>query len=173
MTLTNIKIGTRLAIGFATLLVLLFALGAAALWPMSRVYEGTLELGNNWLPSVQAAGNMQAYVNSVRRTTLLALLANGPQEFQAQRAAHNEAITKLAAELADYQKLVSAPKEQQIYEQVKSAWGAYSGTDTNLRLPEGTMASRRRTIYRTEKPGPNSSSLMKTYRRRYRGESQR
>ncbi|TCF96538.1 hypothetical protein BZM26_37105 [Paraburkholderia strydomiana] len=95
MTLTNIKIGTRLAIGFATLLVLLLALGAAALWQMSRVYEGTLELGNNWLPSVQAAGNMQAYVNNVRRTALLALLANGPQEFQAQRAAHNEAITML------------------------------------------------------------------------------
>jgi methyl-accepting chemotaxis protein len=132
MTLNNFKIGTRLAAGFATLLVLLFALGASALLQMSHVYDGTLQLGNDWLPSVQAAGNMQAHASNVRRTTLLALLANSPQELQAQRAAHDEAVTKLTTVLADYQKLVSSPQEQQLYEQIKSAWTAYSGTDAKI-----------------------------------------
>ena len=56
MNLGNFKIGTRLGAGFAAILLLLCTVGVLTLWQASRIYAGTLELGNDWLPSVQAAG---------------------------------------------------------------------------------------------------------------------
>ncbi len=83
-------------------------LGAATHWQKSLVYGGALELGNNWLPSLQAAGRIQRYANNVCRTSLRALLRVSTGARRAQLVEHDKLIAKLAVGLTDYQKLVSS-----------------------------------------------------------------
>jgi methyl-accepting chemotaxis protein len=132
MNLGNFKIGTRLGAGFAAILLLLCTVGVLTLWQASRIYAGTLELGNDWLPSVQAAGSMQANANNVRRTSLRSILAVDPKEKQEQRAQHDAAVVKLEAVFAGYEKLVSSPEEQQVFDSIKRAWARYVAIDAKV-----------------------------------------
>ncbi|CAE6749636.1 methyl-accepting chemotaxis protein [Paraburkholderia nemoris] len=129
MVLNNIKIGTRLGLSFAALLLLLCTVGGVALWQMSYVYKGTLKLGNELLPSVQAAGNIQANVNRVRRTSLDAILATDLQQRQAQIADHDGTVQRVKAALADYAKHVSTPEARQLYDQMNGGWANYVAID--------------------------------------------
>ena len=132
MSLSNFKIGTRLGAGFAAILLLLCTVGGLTLWQASHIYAGTLELGNDWLPSVQAAGKMQAYANNARRTTLRSILAVDPKEKQEQRASHDASVVKLQEVFTKYEKLVSSPEEQQLFDNIKSAWARYAALDAKL-----------------------------------------
>ncbi|SOE94287.1 methyl-accepting chemotaxis protein [Burkholderia sp. D7] len=132
MNLSNFKIGTRLGAGFAAILLLLCTVGGLTLWQASHIYAGTLELGNDWLPSVQAAGRMQAYANNARRTTLRSILAVDPKEKQEQRAEHDASVVKLQEVFTKYEKLVSSPEEQQLFDNIKSAWARYAVLDAKL-----------------------------------------
>ncbi|MGV7243769.1 methyl-accepting chemotaxis protein [Caballeronia sp. M23-90] len=132
MTLSNFKIGTRLAAGFAAILILLCAVGGLTLWQTSRIYDGTLELANDWLPSVQAAGRIQSYANTMRRTSLRYLLAADANERQTNRAEHDAAATKVQGAFAGYEKLISSPEERQLFEDIKSGWGRYIAADAKL-----------------------------------------
>ncbi|MGX6998490.1 methyl-accepting chemotaxis protein [Caballeronia sp. KNU42] len=132
MNLSNFKIGTRLGAGFAAILLLLCTVGGLTLWQASHIYAGTLELGNDWLPSVQAAGRMQAYANDARRTSLRSILAVDPKEKQEQRAAHDAAVVKLQEVFTKYEKLVSSPEEQQIFDNIKSGWARYAAIDAKV-----------------------------------------
>jgi hypothetical protein len=55
--LGNFKIGARLSAGFAIILLLLCSMGAAAYFQASKIYDGTEEIAENWLPSVQTLGD--------------------------------------------------------------------------------------------------------------------
>ena len=132
MSLSNFKIGTRLGAGFAAILLLLCTVGGLTLWQASHIYAGTLELGNDWLPSVQAAGRMQAYANNARRTSLRSILAVDPKEKQEQRVAHDASVVKLQEVFTKYEKLVSSPEEQQLFDNIKSAWARYAALDAKL-----------------------------------------
>ncbi|SAL30119.1 methyl-accepting chemotaxis sensory transducer [Caballeronia udeis] len=132
MNLSNFKIGTRLGAGFAAILLLLCTVGGLTLWQASHIYAGTLELGNDWLPSVQAAGRMQAYANNARRTSLRSILAVDPKEKQEQRASHDASVLKLQEVFTKYEKLVSSPEEQQLFDNIKSAWARYAVLDAKL-----------------------------------------
>jgi methyl-accepting chemotaxis protein len=132
MNLSNFKIGTRLGAGFAAILLLLCTVGGLTLWQASHIYASTLELGNDRLPSVQAAGRMQAHANNARRTSLRSILAVDPKEKQEQRAEHDASVVKLQETFTKYEKLVSSPEEQQLFDNIKSAWARYAALDAKL-----------------------------------------
>jgi len=50
--LGNLRIGTRLRVGFGIALILLLATGGLAVLQASKIYAGTREVAGNWLPSV-------------------------------------------------------------------------------------------------------------------------
>jgi CHASE3 domain sensor protein len=132
MNLSNFKIGTRLGAGFPAILLLLCTVGALTLWQASRIYAGTLELGNDWLPRVQAAGAHESYANNARRGSLRVLLAVDPKERQEQRAGRDAAVAKLEGVFAKYQKLVSSPEEQQLFDNIKRGWARYAALDAKI-----------------------------------------
>jgi methyl-accepting chemotaxis protein len=130
--LGNFKIGSRLAAGFAAILFLLCTVGALTLWQASHIYKGTLELGDNWLPSVQAAGRIQAYANTVRRTSLRYLLATSANEKRTNRAEHDASQAKLDGAFASFARLVSSPEEKQLFDEIKSGWARYAALDAKM-----------------------------------------
>ncbi|MBV7418130.1 MCP four helix bundle domain-containing protein [Comamonas sp. CMM03] len=130
--LGNFKIGARLSAGFAIILLLLCSMGAASHFQASRIYDGTEEIAENWLPSVQALGDARALANSARRASLRSVLEVTPEGKRAQRAIHDEAIAKMDSTMLAYDKLVSSPEEQELNLKIKAAWAAYLTVDKRL-----------------------------------------
>ncbi|WP_321916656.1 methyl-accepting chemotaxis protein [Paraburkholderia sp. J11-2] len=122
----NTSIGIRLGAGFGTLLLLLCMTGAFATYQASRIYgEGTVKIADDWLPGVQTLGDIRAYANGIRRTSLRLAMEPDKAARQGQRAQHDNAITKLEIAMQAYQKLIASPEEVQLYQRFQQAWSEY------------------------------------------------
>jgi len=67
MKLNNLRIGAKLALAFSLTTLLTIVLGVMAWGQLARVAAGADDLAENWLPSVQAIGNLRVAVNRMRR----------------------------------------------------------------------------------------------------------
>ena len=130
---TNFKIGSRLALGFGAVLLLLCAVAGIGSYQTSRINDNVVDLAQNWLPSVKVLGELRAQANGVRRATLRHLLEAEKAGKDTQSTVHDEiADKKLPATLAAYEKLVSSPEETKLLEQIKALWAAYLEDDKKL-----------------------------------------
>ena len=130
--LSNIKIGTRLAIGFGVTLVLLCASGTMAIYQVSNVYKGTEDLATDWLPSIQTLGEIRARANEVRRATLRSVLETNAPGKQLQHQAHDKARDGMVDALNRYEALISSPQEKALDQTIRSAWAQQMEDDTRL-----------------------------------------
>ncbi len=83
--LVNLKIGSRLAMGFAISVGLVCVIGAMAIWQIGKVYQKTEEISGAILPTVQTLSDVRSTANTVRRTTLRGLLEADQPGRDAQR----------------------------------------------------------------------------------------
>ncbi|MBW9102320.1 methyl-accepting chemotaxis protein [Paraburkholderia phenoliruptrix] len=130
--LGNLRIGTRLRIGFGITLLLLMMTGGLAMLQASRIYAGTEEIADNWLASVQTLGEIRALANGVRRASLRSVMESEATAKQSQRAQHDAALSSFKTAMASYEKLVSSPEERQIFDNLTKAWAAFETSDTKL-----------------------------------------
>jgi methyl-accepting chemotaxis protein len=130
--MNNVGIGPRLAAGFGVLLVLICVVGAFAAHEASRINDGTVAMADDWLPSVQSLGEIQAATDSVRRSTLRSVFQDNLNDKLAEHGRHDERVAKLAAAMQAYQKFVSSPEEAQLNEHIQKAWNDYLVLDKKL-----------------------------------------
>lgn len=141
--LDSLKIGTRLSIGFAVTLVLLCIVGGMAVFQASRIYGGTRDLADNWLPSVQLLGNVQTAANAARRATLGTLLSAG-DGMQAEQVKRRQAAIDLMNKTLDsYNSLVASSEDRRAYDAVREAWASYLEIDNRaVELEKGDDAAK-------------------------------
>ncbi|WP_280190483.1 methyl-accepting chemotaxis protein [Delftia sp. PS-11] len=126
MILRRISIGARLGLSFCVLLVLLAMVGTIGTLQIGRVQFNANELGNNWLPSVQALGSVRAAANEVRRASLRHVLAEKDEDKKAQAQLMDKALaTTVPQLLTAYEKLVSSEEERRLYNDLRARWEAY------------------------------------------------
>jgi phosphoglycerate-specific signal transduction histidine kinase len=77
MALTHLRIGAKLALAFGITTLLTLLLGILAWSQMSQINAGAEDLATNWLPSVQAIGNVRVAANQVRRAESELFLPEG------------------------------------------------------------------------------------------------
>jgi methyl-accepting chemotaxis protein len=130
--LTRIKIGPRLGAGFAIVLLLLAAVGGIGLVQASRIFDGTQNIGSNWLPSVETLGNLRNLAQDVRRTSLRTLLATDASEKASLHDRHAQMVNQFATTLDAYSKLVSSAEEHRVFESIASAWQRYLDDDKKV-----------------------------------------
>ncbi|OXI34755.1 methyl-accepting chemotaxis protein [Burkholderia sp. AU16741] len=130
--LGNLRIGTRLRVGFGITLLLLMMTGGLAMLQASRIYAGTQDIADNWLSSVQKLGEIRALANGVRRASLRSVMESEATAKRNQRAQHDAALSSLKAAMASYEKLLSSPEERQAFGDLNRAWAAYEISDTKL-----------------------------------------
>ncbi|MCA7955805.1 methyl-accepting chemotaxis protein [Burkholderia seminalis] len=130
--LGNLRIGTRLRVGFGITLLLLMMTGGLAMLQASRIYAGTQEISDNWLSSVQKLGEIRALANGVRRASLRSVMESEPAAKRGQRAQHDAALSSLKAAMASYEKLLSSPDKRQAFGDLNRAWAAYEISDAKL-----------------------------------------
>lgn len=123
--LTQIKIGQRAGAAFAIVLLLLGAVCGIGLIEASRIYDGTKEIGSNWLPSIETLGNIRSEAEDVLRVSLRMLLATDASERLSLHQQHEQSIGEFSRLLDDYSKLVSSVEERRLFEAIKTAWAQY------------------------------------------------
>jgi methyl-accepting chemotaxis protein len=141
--LSNLKIGSRLALAFGALLLLLCAVAGVGGYQSSRINDRAVDLGQNWLPSVKLLGELRSQVSSARRASLGHVI-EGQKDAKAKQAAAHELLVgkKIPDTLMAYEKLVSSPEEGKLLEKIKSLWAAFAEDDRKLiALSDGGEAS--------------------------------
>jgi methyl-accepting chemotaxis protein len=140
--LNTLRIGPRLGAGFAIVLFLLCAIGGVGLQQASRIYEGTSAIGHDWLPSIETLGTLRTHADDARRLQLRQLLSVDAERLRAARGQHADAVNAFAASMDAYSKLISSPEEQQLFDNIKSAWASYLEVDDKVqKLIEAGEAS--------------------------------
>ncbi|VVE60175.1 chemotaxis protein [Pandoraea captiosa] len=130
--LSRLKIGTRLTLGFAITLVLLCVVGGMAVFQASRIYAGTRDLADNWLPSVQTLGTAQVAANSARRASLAMLLAADENSHREEATKRQAAIDLMSKTLDGYARMIASDEDRRAYDAVKAAWADYVAIDNRV-----------------------------------------
>lgn len=132
-TLHNISIGMRLGAGFGVLVILLCLTGVFATYQSSRIYsEGTVKIADDWLPGVQTLGDIRAYANGIRRTSLRLAMEPNLAARQSQRAQHDDSLARLERAMQAYQKHIVSAEEAQLFERFQQAWSEYLTHDAKV-----------------------------------------
>ncbi|MFZ0157237.1 MCP four helix bundle domain-containing protein, partial [Pseudomonas sp.] len=103
MSLRNINIAPRAALGFGLVALLVFALGVFALMQMTSMRQQSEQVDSNWLPSVIAVGQMTQDTMRIRALTLRLLINRDPQSLQQNKARIEEIKAGLSKAQQQYQ----------------------------------------------------------------------
>uniref|UniRef100_E1T9N4 Methyl-accepting chemotaxis sensory transducer n=1 Tax=Burkholderia sp. (strain CCGE1003) TaxID=640512 RepID=E1T9N4_BURSG len=130
--LKNMKIGRRLGVGFALVLLLLSAVGCVGLVQSSRIYAGTRAISEDWLPSVEALSDIRRRADDVRRISLRELLPVDEDGMRQLRARRAEGVTGFATAMKAYARYLSSDDERRLYEGIESSWARYLETSDQI-----------------------------------------
>ena len=113
----NLKISTRLYGAFTLLVCLLLGLASAAALQLSTLNAATVELANDWLPSVRVVNEMDSQILRLRMTITSHVQTSDPATMDAIEKKLAEDRNKLSQMRARYEKLISGAQERKTYEQ--------------------------------------------------------
>lgn len=111
MSIRNLRVATRINVGFAALVMLLVAVGAGSLRQMQGMHGSSGEVEGNWLPSIIAISHLDQATWQIRASTLRALAS-----FDTTTAAKLDNEKSELARAGDtYRGYISNPEEQPLH----------------------------------------------------------
>lgn len=120
MSIRNLNIAPRAAMGFGLLAFMVFLLGGFALTQMSNMRQQSDQVESNWLPSVMTVGEISQNLARVRALTLR-LLLNRDSLAMAQNEEKLAVLkTALSASQERYEEFISLPEERALFERFKA-----------------------------------------------------
>ncbi|MFV9681318.1 methyl-accepting chemotaxis protein [Pseudomonas sp. NY15367] len=125
MSLRNLAIAPRAALGFGLVALLVMLLGIFSLMQMGEMRERSDEINDNWLPSVLAIGDVSNNILRLRAITLRSMLNRDSAQVQANLRLVEELRASLAKHQATYEQLISSSEERGIYDEFKRSEAAY------------------------------------------------
>jgi methyl-accepting chemotaxis protein len=129
---SGLSIGTRLAVAFGTVMLLMAALGGSALFSLARVNGASSELAMKWLPSVGHLAGARVAMLEYRELELKHARAADASYRAEYEDKMKEVGTTVAARLADYAKLPASPEEQKLSEQLQTRWNDFLKIDKQI-----------------------------------------
>ena len=121
----NMKVGTRLALGYGAVTLVMAILCAAAVVLIMDLYEEVAASGERRLPNVITAGKFSVSLLQTARHTRNMLILDDPLKIQAEVAANEVTVNERAEYLAYLLKNVRSPETRVQLEKVQSARNAY------------------------------------------------
>ena len=131
MSIRNLKVSTRSAIGFGLVGVIVLVLGLFSLSQMAGMRKESGEVDQNWLPSIISLGDLNTAMLRIRALTMRTMLVEGDALASAKHS-----LATLTDELAEidaaYAKRVSVPAERAAYEQFEKSKNQYFGEQRKI-----------------------------------------
>jgi len=125
MSLRDLSIAPRAALGFGLVALLVVLLGIFSLMQMGAMREKSNEINVNWLPSVLAIGDVNANVLRLRAITLRLTLNRDSTQVQNNLRLAEELRSSLGKNQRIYEQLISSAEERAIYDEFKRVEAAY------------------------------------------------
>ncbi|MFE8644041.1 methyl-accepting chemotaxis protein [Sphingomonas sp. NCPPB 2930] len=132
MTATRRSLGMKLGLAFASTTALTLAIGLAGWSQMRSIHAGAEDLGTNWLPSVQAVGNVRVAANRVRRSESELFLPEADESAAGRRAELKDRMAQLLKTEADYAPLVTPGEEARLFDVYKSERQKYADVQASM-----------------------------------------
>ncbi|ATD80022.1 MULTISPECIES: HAMP domain-containing methyl-accepting chemotaxis protein [Desulfovibrio] len=121
------KLGVKLSLMSAFLLLLTAILGTFSLMQMSKINDGSTELSYEWLPSTRCAMDFNIIASDYRLAEALFITTPPTDEYRQVYKTRMESTQKsLSAVAARYMPLIGSAQERQAYETFARQWKEYS-----------------------------------------------
>ncbi|WP_079219202.1 methyl-accepting chemotaxis protein [Herbaspirillum robiniae] len=125
MSLKNTKIGIRLAIGFAVMVVLLVCVGGLGLSRMAELNRQMDGVTNNLYPKTVLANDVVLQENVILRSTRNLLLLNDPERLKQQQDIIAASIKKIGEDMQQLDKTITSTRGRELFGQIQTARTAY------------------------------------------------
>lgn len=133
MNLNQLKIGQRLALLAAPLLILLVVSSGLGLFELKKADRAVEEIGHNALPSVRWLGRMADVASNYRAREFRFLVESERGRGEAVLARLAESDREMAEVRKAYEPLIADAKERELYSEFSRAWDAYAATSQKIR----------------------------------------
>ncbi|WP_028576539.1 methyl-accepting chemotaxis protein [Desulfomicrobium escambiense] len=121
----DMRIMNKLLLSFGIILSIMAGLGWFASIQMAEVNDKSTEISHNWLPSVQACGELNAMIREVR----IAEYGHVISEDEKNMAEFEKRIEQYTATMqhvrSEYEKLPSLEEESRLYKEFEQHWDLY------------------------------------------------
>lgn len=128
----DMKIGTKLALGFLVICVLMVTQGIFSLVQLSKVSQTLIDMEVHWMASVRVTSDMNTNTSDLRISELQHILSLNDAEMARYEKAMGDALAAFEKNSEEYQKLTSSPDEQKIYDDFKRLWANYMGEHAKI-----------------------------------------
>ncbi|MGN8343137.1 methyl-accepting chemotaxis protein [Pseudomonas sp. SMV71] len=121
----DLRIATKLITSFLVVLALTAVMGVFSILQLGAVNGTTIEIRENWMPSMRAASGMRFFAASYRLKENRHIAADSEQERTTLEQEAEEARKAFETRLATYEKLLSNAEDRQLFETTRNDWIAY------------------------------------------------
>ncbi len=112
------RIGTKLILGFATVLALTAVLGVVAIAKLAAVRATTVDMAENWMVSINALNNMRFAMATARRMELRMIIAKTAEEDEELGRSVDTAMADFKKNQAIYVPTITGPEERKFYDDI-------------------------------------------------------
>jgi methyl-accepting chemotaxis protein len=116
MTLRNLNIAPRAALGFGLVALVVLLLGSFSLAQMSEMNKQSETMSNNWLPSIQGVNDISQNFLRLRALTLRVMLNRDSSNAQQDINRTDALKTELLKANSTYSTLITSDEEQALFE---------------------------------------------------------
>jgi methyl-accepting chemotaxis protein len=123
--LANLKIGTKLLLGFGAVLLTAVGLGLFAIQSLEAVNEAAMEVRDDWLPSTALATELQSALQDFRIAEARHVMAATDAERDGVEAELKVLLDRIGKIRADYDPLVTPGEERGYVTSFDRDWSDY------------------------------------------------
>ena len=128
----NIKTGTRLALAFASVLILTLILGAMSILKLSTINESTADLATNWMPATKALGEYRDAINRIRRAEAQHVMSDSDEDKEHWEKVIAEGRTQAGGAWAKYAATITPGEEQALARKIEDEEKRYFQAQLDL-----------------------------------------
>ncbi len=121
----NLKIASKLLVGFGLLIVLMIVLGVFSIVRLRDVNDLSTEIETNWLPSCVTVSDMNTNTSDFRVSELQHILSTDTKDMDKYEKDMAQVLTNFNKNDEKYKKLISSDEERKIYEDFSAKWKSY------------------------------------------------
>ena len=130
--LNNLKMASKLSLGFGIILVLMLASGLISLNRMNIVNDQSTIIAENWMPSIKVTEEINTNTSDFRIAQYEHVLSTTEEDMKKAENTMDSVLATMKKNRADYEKLISSPEEQAVYDDFSKKFDKYMESHKQL-----------------------------------------
>ncbi|HWQ79382.1 MAG TPA: methyl-accepting chemotaxis protein [Anaerovoracaceae bacterium] len=131
-------IKARLFLGFGIIIIILAGMGLFSLNALSQFNKETVNIGENYLPSVDIAHTLNSSVANFRIAELRHVLAQTPDEMREMEDRIDTLDSTMKENLAAYEAIITNDTDRELVNTISTEWGIYTDISQQITTLNGS-----------------------------------